>query len=282
MEDGSHWELSRFYQNFYDFQIALLQQFPNESGNNGGNRILPYMPGPVTYVTDAISNGRRESLDVYVKQLLELPEYISRCNLVRSLFAPRDGDFELDPKAMEEDYRLSRASQHSSSNANSLSRQSSQQQLNGSYGQQRGPNIPRYQTPTQQPQQQNIPYGGPGVHPALERQMSSLTQGSVNSSNLHTGSPHPSQQTSSSTLKIKVWFEDDCIAIRVPSQITFMELCNKLHERLKVKERNELLIQYRDEPSNQVMEMRSDQDLDVALDRNPKLQLYVGYVDNFR
>ncbi|KAL8987098.1 MAG: hypothetical protein Q9177_003663, partial [Variospora cf. flavescens] len=65
LEDGRHWELSRYYQNFYDFQIALLQEFPQEADSERGNRILPYMPGPVTYVTDAISNGRRESLDDY-------------------------------------------------------------------------------------------------------------------------------------------------------------------------------------------------------------------------
>lgn len=110
MEDGSHWELARFYQNFYDFQIKLLQRFPTEAARDGGTRVLPYMPGPVTYVTDAISNGRRDSLDRYIKQLLALPTYISHCHLVRELFAPREGDFELDPKAMQEDFRLSSAS----------------------------------------------------------------------------------------------------------------------------------------------------------------------------
>ena len=285
MEDGSHWELSRFYQNFYDFQIALLQQFPDESGNNGGNRILPYMPGPVTYVTDAISNGRRENLDVYVKQLLSLPDYISKCQLVRTLFAPREGDFELDPKAMEEDYRLSRASQQSSSAANSqtLSRQSSHQQLNGmngGYGQPRGQNAPRYATPTQQQQQQSQPNGygtNHGMPHHLQRQVSSLTQASGTSGGHGpSGSPNPQAPASSgSALKIKVWFEDDCIAIRVPSEITFPQLRDKLHERLKVKD--ELMIQYKDEPSQGFAELISDNDLDIALQRNPKLQLYVGY-----
>ncbi len=119
MEDGSHWELSRFYQNFYDFQIALLQQFPVEAATGGGTRILPLMPGLVTYVTDTISQGRRESLDGYVKRLSALPPYISRCQLVRQLFAPREGDFELDPNALQEDYRLSGASQNSFSVPNS-------------------------------------------------------------------------------------------------------------------------------------------------------------------
>lgn len=59
MEDGRCWELSRYYHDFYDFQIALLTQFEEEAGNRGKPRTLPFMPGPVTHVTDAISNGRR-------------------------------------------------------------------------------------------------------------------------------------------------------------------------------------------------------------------------------
>ena len=90
------------------------------------------------------------------------------------------------------------------------------------------------------------------------------------------GSGNTNQGTASTgALKIKVWFEDDCIAIRVPSETTFAQLRDKLHERLKVKD--ELMIQYKDEPSNGYAELLSDEDLDVALQRNPKLQLYVGY-----
>ncbi len=47
------------------------------------------------------------------------PPYVSRCQLVRQLFAPREGDFELDPNALQEDYRLSGASQNSFSVPNS-------------------------------------------------------------------------------------------------------------------------------------------------------------------
>ncbi|OAX77141.1 hypothetical protein ACJ72_08564, partial [Emergomyces africanus] len=95
MEDGRHWELSRYYHDFYDFQISLLRQFEEEAGNRGKPRTLPFMPGPVTHVTDAISNGRRQNLDEYIKKLLSMPPHISRCQLVRQLFAPRAGDFEM-------------------------------------------------------------------------------------------------------------------------------------------------------------------------------------------
>ena len=127
MEDGRCWELSRYYHDFYDFQIALLTQFEEEAGSRGKPRILPFMPGPVTHVTDAISNGRRQNLDEYIKKLLSMPPAISRCMLVRQLFAPRPGDFEIDPSVFGEEARYSGASHQSSANEppHTASRQSS-------------------------------------------------------------------------------------------------------------------------------------------------------------
>lgn len=132
LEDGRHWELSRYYEDFYDFQIALLTEFPAEAGNTGTQkRSLPYMPGPVSYVTDAITEGRLHNLDAYVKNLLNQPSYIARCTLVKQFFAPREGDYEMDPSNIEEEYRLSQGSQSSGSHANPDSRQSSRNNLSG-------------------------------------------------------------------------------------------------------------------------------------------------------
>lgn len=285
MEDGRHWELSRFYQNFYDFQISLLQQFPKEADSNGGTRILPYMPGPVTYVTDAISNGRRESLNDYVKKLLSLPAYISRCQLVRELFAPREGDFELDPRAVGEDYRLSRASMQSSTDglSRTVSHQSSHGQINnngysGNPGHQRSQNSVSasngvgmasqtvYRT---QPDFQN--------QGTINSQQSSFTHTSSTSLVAARQSPPANNSTTnvaiSGAVKIKVFYEDDCIAIRVPTDISFEKLKDKLKDRLKITD--EILVQYKDEPTANYAELLSDRDLDVALERNPKLQLYV-------
>ena len=301
LEDGRHWELSRFYENFYDFQIALLTEFPKEAGQEGGNRILPYMPGPVTYVTDAISNGRRESLNDYVKKLLSLPPHISKCQLVRQLFSPREGDYELDPRTMGEDYRLSSASQQSSQ-ANDLSRtasrQSSRGQLTGNNGyppsmyppQQTRVNHQRNQSSvpasangsSQQPHYRTGSDAGPyqqqNPHPLMNRQPSSLTQASTTSSTTTTTQQNPSSVNvnASGAMKIKVFFEDDIIAIRVPNDISFLQLKEKLKDRLKIGE--DIMISYPDEPTGQYAEIMSDRDLDVALSRNPKLTLYVQYV----
>ncbi|KMP06894.1 Bem1p [Coccidioides immitis RMSCC 2394] len=248
MEDGRWWELSRYYHDFYDFQIALLAQFEEEAGNKGGPRTLPFMPGPVTHVTNAISNGRRQNLDEYIKKLLSMPPHISRCQLVRQLFAPRPGDFEIDPAAMADEYRLSSGSQPSSGHdaSPSASRQSSQGQMNSYLNHQRN--------------QGSVSQSSVAQQPMMLRQGSALTQGSISSG--------------SNAIKIKVFFQDDLIVVRVPTDITLQQLRDKIKDRLKVDE--DILLRYKDEPSRGFVELLSDADLEVAIQRNTKLMVYVG------
>ena len=286
MEDGRWWELSRIYQKFYDFQIALLQQFPKEAViPPGGKRLLPFMPGPVTYVTDAISNGRRESLNQYVKELLALPKYISRCDLVKELFAPREGDYELDPDRVGEHFRHSIGSQHSSlagSVSRTASRQSSQGQINGGLNGYGGMGVPPAKA--QPPRAQN---GGPPpgqgqhyrnqsdyqYHNGIKPQPSSITQASSNSSQQQNNST--TNVNASGAVKIKVKFQDDLIAIRVPGEISFQQLKDKLRDRLKIPD--DILISYQDERSGHNYDMVNDRDLDVALGSCSKLMLTVDY-----
>lgn len=244
MEDGRCWELSRYYHDFYDFQIALLTQFEEEAGNRGRPRTLPFIPGPVTHVTDAISNGRRQNLDEYIKKLLSMPPHISRCALVRQLFAPRHGDYEIDPSAFGEDARYSDNS-HSSAHERSPSRQSE------------GPPQTHQEHPMHQRGQSSQSHVN-GKPPAMNRQPSSITQVST---------------SSGGAMKVKVFFQDDLIAIRVPSDISLQQLKDKLVDRLKIHE--EIALQYKDEPSGSYVDLMSDQDLDRAIQRNSKLTLYV-------
>lgn len=76
-------------------------------------------------------------------------------------------------------------------------------------------------------------------------------------------------------MKVKVMFQEELIVIRVPSDITYLQLKDKLRDRLKVSE--DLVIQYKDEPSNSSVGLNNDTDLDVALQRNTKLTLFVNY-----
>ncbi|KAJ5748026.1 uncharacterized protein N7511_009722 [Penicillium nucicola] len=249
MEDGRCWELSRYYHDFYDFQIALLTHFEDEAGNRGRARTLPFMPGPVTHVTDAISNGRRQNLDEYIKKLLSMPPHISRCPLVRELFAPREGDFEIDPSAFGEDARYSGASQQSGGvdPSQSVSRQSSQQQMNAS-------------TDRSSQQRAQAPAAYANGQPPMNRQPSSLTQASGTSIN--------------NAMKVKVFFQDDLIAIRIPAGVSMQHLKDKLSDRLKIQE--EIIVQYRDESTGSYVDLHTDQDLESAMQRNTKLTLFVN------
>lgn len=76
-------------------------------------------------------------------------------------------------------------------------------------------------------------------------------------------------------MKVKVMFQEELIVIRVPSDITYLQLKDKLRDRLKVSE--DLIVQYKDEPSNTSVDLNNDTDLDVALQRNTKLTLFVNY-----
>ncbi|KAE8144105.1 hypothetical protein BDV25DRAFT_146092 [Aspergillus avenaceus] len=250
MEDGRCWELSRYYNDFYDFQITLLTQFEEEAGNRGKPRTLPFMPGPVTHVTDAISNGRRQNLDEYIKNLLAMPPHISRCQSVRELFAPRPGDFEIDPSAFGEDVRFSGGSHHSS--VHDVSRCASRQSTQASAAVDRT---------SHQRSQPSVSLGN-GAPPPMNRQPSSLTQVSTTSSG--------------GAMKVKVSFQGDLIAIRVPSDISLQQLREKLMDRLKVND--DIAVQYKDEPSGTYVELASDGDLDTAIQRNSKLTLFVELV----
>ena len=265
MEDGRHWELSRYYTDFYDFQIALLENFPEEAGNKGKPRTLPFMPGPVAHVTDAISNGRRQNLDEYIRNIISMPPHISKCMLVRKLFAPRHGDFEIDPNAIEEDYRLSGASHQSVSRG--LSAQVSRQSSNSQQGY--GPASAAVNRAAHQRAQPSMSaatgFAGPNA-PHLHTQASTLTQGSTSSSMKATGG----------AMKIKVHLSGEIVAIRVPQDISFEALKAKIRDRLGVND--DISIQYLDGSTNSRVDMRSDEELDAAIQRNPKLALYVEYV----
>ncbi|KAK3389350.1 hypothetical protein B0H63DRAFT_537219 [Podospora didyma] len=259
LEDGHTWELSRYYEDFYDFQIALLTEFPVEAGTVGGKqRTLPYMPGPVNYVTDAITEGRRHNLDAYVKNLLAQPPYIARCKLVKQFFAPREGDYEIDPNTAGEEYRLSGGSQPSSTDspADGASRQSSRQNLNGNGNGYSGLSAPARQI------------SGSNGQPPMTRQPSSLSQPSQTSLS-------PGTQQAGAQMKVKLSYNGDIIAIKVPSDIAFRGLYDRILERLKIPQGDQIQLSYKDESTGDKPPLMSNSDLDIALQRNEKLLLYV-------
>jgi bud emergence protein 1 len=258
MEDGRWWELSRLYQDFYDLQINLITEFPREAGNyKGVERSLPYMPGPVTYVTDNISNGRRANLNEYIRHLLKLGPHITKGYRVRRFFAPREGDFEVDPAA-DDPYRMSTGSQLEMQPPSVLTPQSSFS----------GPT-------TMTPQSDfNSPAGPRNNQPGHMRSMSGAA------------SIAPGMGGAAALVKIKVWFgPDNCVVIRMPPEFTFIDLLKKLRERRQLEPGfaneppdTELEVLYRDEGDSKMYEMRNDSDLKMAMHRNSKLTLDVRSV----
>lgn len=87
--------LFRSYNDFYDFQVQLLDAFPHEAGRDGPHRILPYMPGPVPQVDAEISATRRQELDEYLHLLAALrfsARRILEHRLIREFLALKPGD----------------------------------------------------------------------------------------------------------------------------------------------------------------------------------------------
>jgi bud emergence protein 1 len=91
--------LFRVYNDFYDFQVSLLDTFPREAGRKPPNaRMLPYMPGPADIVDQQITSTRRAELDDYLHKLCELSaagaRYILEHRVVREFLALKPGDVE--------------------------------------------------------------------------------------------------------------------------------------------------------------------------------------------
>jgi len=94
--------LYRCYNDFYDFQIELLEKFPREAGREAENpspRLIPYMPGPVEHVDDDITLTRKDELDEYLRSLCKLKEtsarHILESIVVGKFLAIKDGDLEV-------------------------------------------------------------------------------------------------------------------------------------------------------------------------------------------
>lgn len=288
LSNGSHWDLQRVYEDFYELQINLINAFPEEAGQVPGKpRTLPYMPGPVKFVTDGISEGRRANLDEYLRDLLRLNSNASNSSLVRNFFAPRENDYEVDPSAvdlnthaypMEPANRYSQVSQGTQGSyqqnggqpSNGPAHQHNQSQAsqasNGVYGHQRG--LPsnatnHYRSPSEYSQQ-------PSLAPPVTRQTTATSATSASSGTV--------------PVKVKAWFDrDTCVVIRMlpRGQFSYEELYRKIVERRRLEYKGQdqndedLDIEYRDEKDGEYYRLEGDEDLDIAVERNEKLTLAV-------
>lgn len=273
LSDGAHWDLSRIYEDFYELQINLINAFPEEAGQVPNKpRILPYMPGPVKFVTDNISEGRRVNLDEYLRDLLLLPQAITTSSLVRNFFAPRDGDFEVDPNAVDLNEHArpieprDRFSQVSQSSYGMSSQHQHQQ------SQSRQPSSTSGSTHNYNPSQSSA------ITTHHRAQPSHASASFAQPPNQHTP-PIPSGSTGAQ-LKIKCWFDrDTCVVIRMPPAGSFNvdELWRKVLERrrLEFKDRApddeaRLDMEYRDESTGDYYRIAGDEDFNIAVAAHPE------------
>lgn len=95
--------LYRLYDDFYEFQCALMDEHPVEAGRElppdaqpgeALKRTIPRMPGPVDHVDEVVCAQRVDDLTVYLKGLCGLPDYMRADPLFYEFFVPRAGDVE--------------------------------------------------------------------------------------------------------------------------------------------------------------------------------------------
>ncbi|KIY71782.1 hypothetical protein CYLTODRAFT_441026 [Cylindrobasidium torrendii FP15055 ss-10] len=105
---AKHLILFRVYNDFYDFQVSLLNSFPREAGREEPHpRLLPYMPGPAQSVDDALTATRRGELDEYLHGLCGLSragcKHILEAQVIREFLAIKPGDVEtaIEPRTQE-------------------------------------------------------------------------------------------------------------------------------------------------------------------------------------
>lgn len=209
VSSGKRRKLKRYYQDFYDLQVKLLDSFPAESGklrdNNGQwtKRIMPYIPGPVPYVTDVITKKRKEDLNVYVGDLIMLPDYISRSDMVRSLFMLRENGF---------DHESATQSMH-------------QYQNNERDGETA---VISALTANSQSSNNNEDNTVTGEDLKLYEKLSEL---SLSSAKPHSRPPSTLPPALKPT-KIKFYYKDDIFALMLNSNVTFAELYTKIAPRI--------------------------------------------------
>ncbi|TIA16358.1 hypothetical protein D6C80_04585 [Aureobasidium pullulans] len=294
LADGSHWDLTRIYEDFYELQINLIKAFPDEAGNTGAPRTLPLMPGPVQFVTDRITEGRRENLDEYLYKLLRLGSHVVNSTLVRGFFTPHAGDYEIDPNVVD-------LNEHSRSAAETKTdRYSTASHASGHYA--ASINSARQSTSAQsfaahQRQQSSVGAGSMRAPPGHYRTPSQYTDATVHTT--HTAAPTLARQTtamstattssaatSGGALKVKVWFDrETCVVLRLPPRgaFNFDDLYRKILERRRLEygdadprsDETELDIEVRNERTGDYTPLINDDTLDDAIQQNDKMMLVV-------
>lgn len=250
-EDGNEYELCRIYDNFFKFQVLLKDIFPVEAGDTPAqDRTLPFMPGPVSpgELTQAISTKRRDNLNLYVHRLLEQPVHISRSLLVTTFFSPQNGYDRLLGNLPLQDIPQMQSQQYQRTSYRD--RPNMMPSSNGDYNE--------HEDLLSPPMQQSyVDISNPHMSQDLKN------------------SQHDTIQPPLAALKVKIYYGEDLFAIRVPNDIMFESLYDKVCDRLKIPLDQDVHMLYKDEKNGEKKPLGDNAALDEALARSEKLIIYV-------
>lgn len=286
MEDGKYWELNREYTDFYGLQTALMEEFPEVSGKvQGHKRTLPFMPGPLPWVTERLTSERREHMDRYLMALLNMSSNITSSYTVRDFFAPREGDTETEPSSETDSewVRLSQGSSQQSYVAHD-SRQSSTGNLSNTGT--------SYTSPQKKPQQHQGPYEPAKQPPGHYRTPSDLRapngtgmqpNGAYNTNGVNgAAGAVPAGANAGVKVKVKAFLGDkNCVILRMDQGFSYQQLLEKVQERWQIEhpgmgEVEGFYIEFKDEATGAFSALGSDADLARAHQRSEKLTVRVG------
>ncbi|ODV81727.1 uncharacterized protein CANTADRAFT_44830 [Suhomyces tanzawaensis NRRL Y-17324] len=210
LSNGKIRYLYRYYQDFYDLQVRLLELFPYEAGKiENSRRIIPSIPGPLINVNDSISKLRREKLDYYLRNLIALPLHISRSEEVLKLFEVLENGF--DKEFSDDGANIKRSSKP-------ISQQSNYQQ----------DRMSQYST------FHNHPANGPSRNSNTPTSTESIGRSrSSSSSNVLNGPTGGDSKPSK--VKVKFYYQDDIFVLLLPSNLRLQDLKTKLHKRLNLE-----------------------------------------------
>ncbi|GJJ07579.1 hypothetical protein Clacol_001782 [Clathrus columnatus] len=303
-----HLVLFRVYDDFYDFQVALLDAFPVEAGRQNGppspqseggptetepHRILPYMPGPVAQVDDVVTALRREELDDYLGQLCALrkinAEHVLRHPLVQTFFTPKPGDTEVEiSRTGDNGYQVyddvidNVASLSLGKDVSRLSADSQYDDYAYS-GDQTYQQYANSRSSTASLQHTTSPYSSYSPYDVSRpsyRRVDSVPYSdggqSTSSSRLNNPMSPKISATNSQTafLKVKIFHRktDDLIAIRISPRVSHAQLMDKVRERLGGDIR---VVSYRTS-SGSFADLQDNYSLRDWLDHSDKYVLYAS------
>lgn len=233
LSNGKVRNLYRYYQDFYDLQVKLLELFPYEAGKiENSKRIIPSIPGPLINVNDSISKLRREKLDYYLRNLIALPVHISRSEEVLRLFEVLDNGFDKETSEGVDQTNHANANNNNNNNnnnANNNGRTSKPISQQSNYQQDRLSQYSNFHNNSSQTRTSSTPTSAESVP---DRSRSSSSANINAASGLPTQLSNNSSDTKQSKVKVKFYYDEDIFVLLLPTNLRLQDLKTKLYKRL--------------------------------------------------